>query len=274
MKYQFQSEQGNLSFKPKYFTDAIKILIIINVGLFLLRFVAKSQIDLAGIFGLSPNTVWPMIWQPITYMFIHGDLFHVLINMFVLWMFGSEMESIWGRTQFLRYYFLTGVGSGLVWLLFNTGQSYSVLIGASGAIYGILIAYGMMFPNRTVYLYFMIPIKVKWFVVFLGAVAFLSSFNNNTNISHLTHLSGMVIGFVYLRYYWHWKDFRFSVHKQIEEFRSSISSKRDQKKIEMQNEVDQLLDKINETGYDNLTEEEKDLLYRASKDFSRGRKKD
>ena len=274
MKYQFQSEQGNLSFKPKYFTDAIKILIIINVGLFLLRFVAKSQIDLAGIFGLSPNTVWPMIWQPITYMFIHGDLFHVLINMFVLWMFGSEMESIWGRAQFLRYYFLTGVGSGLVWLLFNAGQSYSVLIGASGAIYGILIAYGMMFPNRTVYLYFMIPIKVKWFVVFLGAVAFLSSFNNNTNISHLTHLSGMVIGFVYLRYYWHWKDFRFSVHKQIEEFRSSISSKRDQKKIEMQNEVDQLLDKINETGYDNLTEEEKDLLYRASKDFSQGRKKD
>jgi len=274
LKYQFQSEQGNLSFKPKYFTDAIKILIIINVGLFLLRFVAKSQIDLAGIFGLSPKTVWPMIWQPITYMFIHGDLFHVLINMFVLWMFGSEMESIWGRTQFLRYYFLTGVGSGLVWLLFNAGQSYSVLIGASGAIYGILIAYGMMFPNRTVYLYFMIPIKVKWFVVFLGAVAFLSSFNNNTNISHLTHLSGMVIGFVYLRYYWHWKDFRFSVHKQIEEFRSSINSKRDQKKIEMQNEVDQLLDKINETGYDNLTEEEKDLLYRASKDFSRGRKKD
>jgi membrane associated rhomboid family serine protease len=274
LKYQFQSEQGNLSFKPKYFTDAIKIIIIINVGLFLLRFVAKSQIDLAGIFGLSPKTVWPMIWQPITYMFIHGDLFHVLINMFVLWMFGSEMESIWGRAQFLRYYFLTGVGSGLVWLLFNAGQSYSVLIGASGAIYGILIAYGMMFPNRTVYLYFMIPIKVKWFVVFLGAVAFLSSFNNNTNISHLTHLSGMVIGFVYLRYYWHWKDFRFSVHKQIEEFRSSISSKRDQKKIEMQNEVDQLLDKINETGYDNLTEEEKDLLYRASKDFSRGRKKD
>ncbi len=274
MRYQFQSEQGNLSFKPKIFTDAIKILIIINVGLFLLRFVAKSQIDLAGIFGLSPNTVWPMIWQPITYMFIHGDLFHVLINMFVLWMFGSEMESIWGRAQFLRYYFLTGVGSGLVWLLFNAGQSYSVLIGASGAIYGILIAYGMMFPNRTVYLYFMIPIKVKWFVVFLGAVAFLSSFNNNTNISHLTHLSGMVIGFVYLRYYWHWKDFRFSVHKQIEEFRSSISSKKYKKKIEMQNEVDQLLDKINETGYDNLTEEEKDLLYRASKDFSRGRKKD
>ena len=166
MRYQFQSEQGNLSFKPKFFTEAIKILIWINVGLFLLKLISQSQIDLARIFGLSSNTVWPMIWQPVTYMFIHGDFFHVLINMFVLWMFGSEMESIWGRKQFLRYYFITGIGSGLVWLLFNLGQSYAVLIGASGAIYGILLAYGMMFPNRTVYLYFMIPIKVKWFVIF------------------------------------------------------------------------------------------------------------
>jgi membrane associated rhomboid family serine protease len=189
-------------------------------------------------------------------------------------MFGSEMESIWGRKQFLRYYFLTGIGSGLIWLLFNSGQSYAVLIGASGAIYGILLAYGMMFPNRTVYLYFMIPIKVKWFVIFLGAVAFLSSFNNHSNISHVTHLSGMVIGFVYLRYYWRWKDFRFSIYKQLEEFRSSIGSRKDQQKIEMQQKVDQLLDKINESGYESLTDEEKDLLYTASQDFSRQRKKD
>ncbi len=274
MRYQFQSEQGNISFKPKIFTDAIKILIWINVGLFALKFISQSQIDLARIFGLSPNTIWPMIWQPVTYMFIHGDLFHVVINMFVLWMFGSEMESIWGYKQFLLYYFLTGVGSGIVWLLFNIGQSYAVLIGASGAIYGILLAYGMMFPNRTVYLYFMIPIKVKWFVIFLGAIAFLSSFNNHSNISHLTHLSGMAIGFVYLRYYWRWKDFRFSIYKQLEEFRSSMSSRKDLKNIEMQQKVDQLLDKINDTGYENLTDDEKDLLYKASKDFSRNREKD
>ena len=274
MKYQFQSEQGNMSFKPKMFTEAIKILIGINAGLFLLKFISQSQIDLARILGLSPNSVWPMIWQPVTYMFIHGDVFHILINMFVLWMFGSEMESIWGRKQFLRYYFLTGVGSGLVWLLFNIGQSYSVLIGASGAIYGILLAYGMMFPNRTVYLYFMIPIKVKWFVIFLGAVAFLSSFNNHSNISHITHLSGMVIGFGYLRYYWHWKDIRFSVYKQLKEFKISIKDRKDQNTLKMQQQIDHLLDKINETGYNNLTDEEKDLLYKASKDFSKGRKKD
>ncbi len=273
MRYQFQSEQGNVSFKPKLFTEAIKILIWINVGLFVLKVISQSQIDFARIFGLSAQTVWPMIWQPVTYMFIHGDLFHVLINMFVLWMFGSEMESIWGRTQFLKYYFLTGVGSGLVWLLFNIFYSHSILIGASGAIYGLLLAYGMMFPNRTVYLYFMIPIKVKWFVIFLGAAAFFSSFNNHTNISHLTHLSGMAIGFIYLRYYWRWKDFRFSLTKQLKEFKISIQDKEESVSLETQQRVDQLLDKINESGYDHLTEEEKDFLFNASKHISKRREK-
>ena len=174
---------------------------------------------------------------------------------------------------FIKYFILTGTGSGIVTIIFDH-TSLTPVVGASGAVYGVLMAYALAFPNRIVYIYFLFPIRVKYFVMILGGIAFFSSLGSPSNISHLTHLSGMVIGFVYLRYYWHWKDFRFSVHKQIEEFRSSISSKRDQKKIEMQNEVDQLLDKINETGYDNLTEEEKDLLYRASKDFSQGRKKD
>lgn len=272
MRYQFQSEQGNVSYRPKFFTEAIKVLIGINTGLFILKFIAKSQIDLARVFGLSAGTVWPMIWQPVTYMFIHGDVFHVLINMFVLWMFGSEMESIWGRTQFLRYYFLTGIGSGLVWLLFNIGTPWSVLIGASGAIYGILLAFGMMFPNRTVYLYFMIPVKVKWFVLFLGIVAFISSFNNHSNISHLTHLSGMVIGYIYLQYYRRWKDFRFAIYKRMKEFRISIKDKKD-RSIKRQQKVDQLLDKINEQGYESLTEQEKTFLYKASKDIARNREK-
>jgi hypothetical protein len=111
-------------------------------------------------------------------------------------------------------------------------------------------------------------------VIFLGAVAFLSSFNNHSNISHITHLSGMVIGFGYLRYYWHWKDIRFSVYKQLKEFKISIKDRKDQNTLKMQQQIDHLLDKINETGYDNLTDEEKDLLYKASKDFSKGRKKD
>ncbi len=273
MRYQFQSEHGNISFKPKLFTEVIKILIWINIGMFFLKAISSSQVDLARLFGLSPKTIWPMIWQPVTYMFIHGGVFHVLINMFVLWMFGSELESIWGKTQFLRYYFITGIGSGLVWLLFNLGQPYSVLIGASGAVYGILLAYGMMFPNRTVYLYFLVPIKVKWFVIFLGIIAFVSSFNSYSNISHITHLSGMLIGFVYLRYYRRWKDLRFSVYKQIEEFKISRKNRKNHQQIKMKQKVDQLLDKINESGFESLTDAEKDLLYKASKDISKTRDK-
>ena len=162
MRYQFQSEPGSISLKPQNFTDAIKILISVNALLFLFRYIAKSQFDLAQIFGLTSNNIWPMIWQPFTYMFIHGDFFHVFMNMFVLWMFGSEMESIWGRREFLKYYFVTGIGSGLIWILFNTNGN-AVLIGASGAIYGILLAYGLMFPNRKVLIYFLFPVKVKYF---------------------------------------------------------------------------------------------------------------
>ena len=200
MKYQLQSEHGNISFRPKYFTEAIKILISINVLLFIFRYIAIDRYDLAQIFGLSSGDVWPMVWQPVTYMFIHGDFFHVFMNMFVLWMFGSEMESIWGSREFIKYYFITGIGSGIIWLLLNISNSYSVLIGASGAIYGILLAYGLMFPNRKVLIYFLFPIKVKYFVILLGAVAFISSIGDSgSNISHLTHLSGMLIGFIYLR---------------------------------------------------------------------------
>ena len=173
MRYQFQSEQGNIAFKPQYFTDAIKVLIMANMIMFLFRYLALSQFDLAEIFGLSFGDVWPFIWQPFTYMFIHGDFFHIFMNMFVLWMFGSEMESIWGRREFLRYYFITGIGAGLIWLAFNTGNTYAVLIGGSGAIYGILLAYGLMFPNRKVLIYFLFPVKVKYFVIFLGAMAFV-----------------------------------------------------------------------------------------------------
>ena len=175
MRYQFQSEQGNLSFKPQYFTEAIRVLISVNVLLFLFRYISMETFDLAQIFGLSSNDIWPMIWKPLTYMFIHGDFFHLFMNMFVLWMFGSEMESIWGSRGFLKYYSITGIGSGTIWLLLNIGNPFSVLIGASGAIYGVLLAYGLMFPNRKVLIYFLFPIKVKYFVLLLGIIAFVSS---------------------------------------------------------------------------------------------------
>lgn len=275
MRYQFQSEHGNHSFRPRYFTEAIKMLVGINVLLFILRSIARGQFDLAQIFGLSSETAWPMVWQPLTYMFIHGDLFHVLINMFVLWMFGSEMESIWGRRPFLKYYFITGIGSGLVWLLFNAGNPNTVLIGASGAIYGILLAYGIMFPNREILLYFLFPIKVKYFVILLGGIAFFSSMGaQSSNISHLTHLSGMVIGYIYLKSPWKWKSLGLWSRNKMINFQIQKKEKETGRKMDMEKKVDRLLDKINRGGYDNLTEEEKDELYQASRYLSKGRDRD
>jgi len=274
MRYQFQSESSNFAFKSRNFTDAIKILISINALLFLLRYIAQSQFDLAQIFGLSSNSVWPMIWQPFTYMFIHGDFFHVFMNMFVLWMFGSEMESIWGKKEFLKFYFITGIGSGLIWLVFNFSGN-AVLIGASGAIYGILLAYGLMFPNRKVLIYFLFPVKVKYFVIFLGLMAFVSSLSySGSNISHLTHLSGMMIGFVYMKSKWTIKRFSLLLNSYLASIKYKKSIKKEKQLANIQANVDKLLDKVSEVGFDSLSEDEKDKLFTYSKHLGKNITKD
>ena len=275
MKYQFQSEQGNLSFKPQYFTEAIRGLISINVLLFLFRYISIERFDLAQIFGLSSNDVWPMIWQPLTYMFIHGDFFHLFMNMFVLWMFGSEMESIWGSRGFLKYYFITGIGSGLIWLLLNISNPFSVLIGASGAIYGVLLAYGLMFPNRKVLIYFLFPIKVKYFVLLLGVIAFISSIGDTgSNISHLTHLSGMLIGFIYLKSPLNMLKVSLLFNSILAEIRYKREEKQQAKYLNAKRHIDRLLDKINEVGYDGLDENEKKDLYNHSRNLGDSQDKD
>lgn len=274
MRYQFQSEYGQHSWKPRLVPDVLKILIGINIIMYLLKLISASQVDLAHLLGLSPGLIWPMVWQPITYLFMHGDFWHLAINMFVLWMFGSELEMMWGRKAFLKYYFITGIGSGLVWVLFSIGTPYSILIGASGAIYGILVAYGMMFPNRQVYLYFLIPIKVKWLVVILGAAAFISSWNSTSNISHLTHLSGMVIGYFYLKRNVHWDRISLLLRKKYIEAKSMKEDRKHHRRQATQQNLDKLLDKINLIGMDGLTDDEKEQLYSASRRISRYKEKD
>ena len=271
MRYQFQSEQGDYSFNSQRFTSIIKALISINAALFLLRYFMVDQFDLLNL-GLSSS---PKLWQPLTYMFIHGDFFHIFMNMFVLWMFGTEMESIWGSKKFLQYYLVTGVGSGLVWLFFNYGNTFSILIGASGAIYGILLAYGLMFPNRKVLIYFLFPVKIKYFVTFLAVIAFISSIDSSSsNISHLTHLSGMVIGFLFLKLPKIKYRTALLINYKIAESRERKSQKKKAGIISLQKKVDRLLDKVSEDGFDALSEDEKDQLYTYSKRLGRDVKKD
>ena len=275
MKYQFQSNPGQLSYKPSLFTDAIKTLISINFAIFILQSISSSEVMFFSNFGLVPKLVWSQlkIWQPFTYMFFHGDIWHVLINMFVLWMFGSELERAWGKKNFLRFYFITGVGSGLGTMIFGL-QSTIPIVGASGAIYGVLLAYGIMYPNRTVYLYGIIPIKSIWFVIGIGVIAFFSSFNNFTNISHLTHLFGMIIGYLYLKRPFHFRSLWFSVFKKVLEYRIQIQEKEISRSVEMERDLNSILDKINREGFKSLTQEEEERLYKNSKNLSKSKKKD
>ena len=275
MRFQFQSDPGQFSYKPALFTDAIKILVSVNFGIFLLQTVARTEGLFFPLFGLVPKLVWSefMIWQPFTYLFFHGGIWHVLINMFVLWMFGSELERLWGKEHFLKFYFVTGVGAGLVTMIFGL-NSMTPIVGASGAVYGVLLAYGLTYPNRTVYLYGIIPIKSLWFVIGIGVIAFMSSFDNVSQISHLTHLSGMMIGYLMLKRPVRFNDLWFTIRKRTLEYKIKHEEKKITQHQAIEREIDRILDKINREGFDSLTEEEHDRLYKGSQSLSRTKKKD
>ena len=275
MRFQFQSDPGQFSYKPALFTDAIKILVSVNFGVFLLQTVARTEGLFFPLFGLVPKLVWSefMIWQPFTYLFFHGGIWHLLINMFVLWMFGSELERLWGKEHFLKFYFVTGVGAGLVTMIFGL-NSMTPIVGASGAVYGVLLAYGLTYPNRTVYLYGIIPIKSLWFVIGIGVIAFMSSFDNVSQISHLTHLSGMMIGYLMLKRPVRFNDLWFTIRKRTLEYKIKHEEKKVSQHQAIERGIDRILDKINREGFDSLTEEEHDRLYKGSQSLSRTKKKD
>jgi len=194
------------SIGPGPLSPAVKILIIANAAMFVATALVPS---LSLLFGLRPEAVVStgFVWQPVTYMFLHAGVFHLLFNMLALWMFGVELERMWGTPFFVRYYAVTGVGAGLVTLAvallpfdFAAHTYYAVTVGASGAIYGLLLAYGLYFPHRPIYLYFLFQIPARVFVMIIGAVAFLSSISAQGNgLAHAAHLGGLVIGYLYLK---------------------------------------------------------------------------
>jgi membrane associated rhomboid family serine protease len=262
------------SFGPWGITKAVKYLLLANVGIFVLEFLWGSE--LIYLFGLTPALVKKgFIWQPVTYMFLHGGLFHILINMFVLWMFGCEIERTWGTKEFVKYYFITGIGAGLLTFILSF-NSHIPTIGASGAIFGILVAFALMFPNRLIYLYFIFPVKAKYLVIFFAAIEFIASFRHTSDgIGHFAHLGGMIIGYLYIK-----SDFRIpglfrlsTYLTRLKNFRlqrrmKAINKKRE-KEQRLMERVDQILDKINQVGYDNLTREEKKTLEQASQLLSK-----
>lgn len=199
-------------FGPGGVTPAVKFLLIVHVAVFVLQTLLGAVADyrLSFYFGLVPALVLQefYLWQLFTYQFLHGGLFHILFNMLAVWMFGCDLERRWGSNFFLRYYFVSVVGGGILNTLFAPGQM-GPSIGASAGVYGILLAYGLIYPNRIVYFYFLFPIKVKYFVMIIGAIALYSSLTaGQSGIAHLAHLGGMVFGYVYLRGFNPWDHVR------------------------------------------------------------------
>jgi membrane associated rhomboid family serine protease len=181
-------------------TPVIKKLMIIMGAVFLLQMVVSHRISFY--LGLVPILVWKkyFLWQLVTYIFLHGGITHILFNLLALWMFGGELESYWGSKKFLRYFFFCGVGAGICTVIFTPDQFIPV-IGASGAIYGILLAFGWLFPNRLIYIYFLFPIPAKYMVIIFGLIELFSSMEGTGGgVAHLTHLGGLLFGLLYMAY--------------------------------------------------------------------------
>lgn len=188
-----------------YFPPGVKWLLISNVAVYLLMALGGAGLRSHFlVFALAPVAVVQnlAIWQLFTYLFLHGGVGHLLINMLTLWMFGITLERDWGTRRFLKYYFLCGVGAGLCDVAVNAalGNWFTRTIGASGAIYGLLLAFGVLYPNQTVLMNFLFPIKAKYFVMIYGAIALLSAISaNNNGVSDVAHLGGMIFGLFYLK---------------------------------------------------------------------------
>lgn len=296
----------NNSYRPfggfSVFPPVIKNLLIINAAVFFVQLLA-SNLLLGGKplwyilnmwFALNPLTEGFnfQIWQLITYQFMHGGFSHIFFNMFMLWMFGMEIENLWGSKKFLIYYLICGIAAGLAQLfiapLFSTP---ALTIGASGAIFGVMIAFGMLFPDRHIFLYFLIPIRAKYLIGFLFVLEIFWIGDAGSNVAHLAHLGGALAGFLFIMF-----DKRIDVplkhifnrsgYKTTNQFQNpfsglsdkfrkrsqniddanyyEINQKKDGEEITQQ-EIDAILDKISQSGYQNLSEREKKILFEASK---------
>jgi membrane associated rhomboid family serine protease len=183
----------------------IKWLLIINVAVFLLQWFSQGTAlgRSFGYFALTPSQVAThfYFWQLVTYMFLHGGIWHILWNMLALWMFGSDVETTWGTEQFIKFYLFCGTGAGLCVVALNYlfGNPNVPTVGSSGAIYGILLVCAVLWPDRVILFSFLFPIKMKYFVMIIGGIAFLNSFNVNSGVSDVAHLGGMAFGYLFMK---------------------------------------------------------------------------
>jgi membrane associated rhomboid family serine protease len=182
-----------------YFPPGVKWLLIVNTAIFILTYLFGTPLLLA----LAPVAVVYhfAIWQLVTYQFLHGGITHILFNMLALWMFGTPLERDWGTKRFVKYYLYCGIAAGVCDVAINAllGHWGTRTIGASGAIFGLLLAFGVLYPNQTVLMSFLFPIKAKYMVMIYAGIELLLSVGPNTGVSSVAHLGGMAFGYVYLK---------------------------------------------------------------------------
>jgi membrane associated rhomboid family serine protease len=269
---------------------------IANIAVFLgIMFLGSfhiGEISLGGLleewFALQPLGRGFLVWQVFTYMFMHAGFSHLFFNMFALWMFGMELENVWGSRKFLTYYLICGVGAGIANLLLAPLFSeVGPTIGASGAIYGVLLAFGMLFPDRLIFIYFFVPLKAKYFVALYMIIEFVTvGIGGTDGVAHFAHLGGAFVGFVYLML----EGYNLSFFKPRENRQSTphqwtsthtrpieYSNVADAQVYDIkdhapktpsaatQKEIDEILDKISHGGYQSLNDDEKKKLFEASK---------
>ena len=290
----------------------VKHLLIINVLMFLAYItLTRFHIDLNDILGLHFFKASDFrIYQLVTYMFMHGNFGHLFFNMFALWMFGNTLENIWGSKRFLLFYMVCGIGAGLCQELVQYIQYATSLaqyetvnmggriismdsylnmmttVGASGAIYGLLLAFGMMFPDSRIYLYFLFPIKAKWFVIGYAVLELILGFQGVDNVAHFAHLGGMLFGLL-LILYWRkhpagpdknfrklkdifqsWKrksQMKYTRYEEVYDKMPRSNEDYNYQKAKKERDIDAILDKVAKNGYDSLTKEEKEFLFKNSK---------
>ena len=269
MQY-YQPRQIRFGFGSGYITPAVRFIIFVNGIIYLFQKIIGKTFEDWTIywFGLHSDLILKKfyIWQFFSYMFLHGGFLHILLNMFILWMFGCEVERSWGKREFFKYYFICGIGAGFFHLLFNM-SSHIPVVGASGAIFGVLIAFAMLFPDRLVILFpFPIALKAKyWAIIFAGLELIFGLSFRDSGVAHFAHLGGMLVGFIYLKFGWKMSlsGHGFVKRKKMEWELHQMIKKR-QQIVRLRQEVDFILDKINEVGYENLTSKEKRTLKEAS----------
>jgi len=264
-------------------TPMVKKLMIINGAVFIFQqFVGLvSPQFMESIFGLTYQCLVNeiKIWQIFTNMFLHGGWLHIIFNLIALWMFAGELEQIWGGPFFLKYYLYTGTGAGIFIALMNfyIHSKYAispVTIGASGAVYAILLAYGMTWPDRKVLVYFLIPVKIKYLVIAFGLIEFFGTLSSatgaGTNISHIGHLGGLLSGLIYLMvkvkksggrgFSRSAPDHENIISETIRKAKLNKKKKEIDSRIEAKRIIDELLEKIARNGMSSLTADEKKKL--------------